>query len=52
VDVVDIMCVASRWGTVLGDARYDARYDSDGDGDIDVVDIMAVAVHWSEHCEA
>lgn len=50
VDIVDIMLVASRWGTVLGDPGYDARYDLDSDDDIDIVDIMRVAVHWSSSC--
>jgi len=45
------MLVASRWGTAQGDARYDPRYDLDSDGDIDIVDIMAVAIHWGERCE-
>lgn len=51
VGIVDIMLVASRWGTRQGDANYDARYDLDSDGDIDVVDIMRVAAHWSEVCD-
>jgi len=46
VDIVDIMLVASRWGSSQGDVNYDVRYDLDGDGDIDVVDIMLVAAHW------
>jgi hypothetical protein len=51
VTVVDIMLVASRWGTHIGDIRYDAAYDQDDDGDIDVGDIMSVAAHWREKCE-
>ena len=51
VTVVDIMLVASRWGTRIGNIRYDAIYDQDGDGDIDVGDIMSVAAHWREKCE-
>jgi hypothetical protein len=50
VDIVDIMLVASRWGSVQGDANYDPRCDRDGDGDIDIVDIMLVASHWGESC--
>ncbi|MBM4430983.1 MAG: hypothetical protein FJ026_11655, partial [Chloroflexi bacterium] len=50
VDIVDIMLVASRWGTKVGDAAYVAGYDLDGDGDIDVIDIMLVAIHWGEVC--
>jgi hypothetical protein len=50
VDIVDIMLVASRWNTALGDPLYDPRYDLDADGDIDIVDIMQVAVHWGTRC--
>jgi hypothetical protein len=51
VDIVDIMLVAVRWGTRVGDANYDPYYDLDHDGDIDVVDIMEVAAHWGETCD-
>jgi hypothetical protein len=50
VDVVDIMIVASHWGAVEGEPRYDPACDMDSDGDIDVVDIMLVASHWGSHC--
>jgi hypothetical protein len=30
----------------MGDQNYDALYDFDNDGDIDIVDIMIVAVQW------
>jgi hypothetical protein len=50
VDVVDIMMVASRWNTSIGDPDYDPTYDMDDDGDIDVVDIMIVASHWGDNC--
>jgi len=60
VDVEDIMEVASRWR--LGAANpdpdndpitpnYETRFDLDKDGDIDIVDIMLVVVHWGEACE-
>lgn len=50
VDVVDIMLVASRWDTQVGDPDYVPFYDSEHDCDIDVVDIMRVAAHWNEFC--
>lgn len=50
VDFDDIMLVASRWNTAVGDADYDPTYDLDDDGDIDIVDIMLVAIHWGETC--
>ena len=50
VDIVDIMLVASRWHTAVGDPDYDPIYDVDGNGYIDVADIMLVAVHWGETC--
>jgi Leucine-rich repeat (LRR) protein len=51
VNIVDIMLVASRWGTNIGDIRYDGFYDLDNSGNIDIEDIMLVAVHWRERCE-
>ena len=51
VDIVDIMLVAVRWGTRVGDANYDPYYDLDHDGDIDIGDIMLVAVQWGETCD-
>jgi len=45
VDMSDIMLVAARWNTSVGDDDYNQAYDLDGDGDIDIVDIMLVAVH-------
>jgi hypothetical protein len=50
VDVVDIMLVASRWGSSVGDPEYDARYDLDGNGTIDTADVMLVAARWDTHC--
>jgi hypothetical protein len=51
VGIEDIMLVASRWHCRSGDSCYDERYDLDHDGDIDIVDIMKVAVRWGETCE-
>jgi hypothetical protein len=45
------MLVAGRWNSSMGDDDYDLIYDLDGDGDIDIVDIMLVAVHWGESCD-
>jgi len=50
VDIADIMLVASRWHTAVGDEDYEPLYDLDGNGRIDIVDIMLVAVHWGEDC--
>ena len=50
VDIVDVMLVASRWNTHVGDPDYDPAYDMDNDGDIDIVDVMIVASHWGETC--
>jgi RHS repeat-associated protein len=60
VDIVDIMLVASRWGTSCDNPdpdnnpdtpNYDPLYDLDGDCEITVVDIMMVAARWRETCE-
>ena len=50
MDIADIMLVASRWHSSVGDDNYDPVYDLDDDGDIDIVDIMLVAAHWGETC--
>jgi hypothetical protein len=50
VDIGDVMLVASRWDSQVGDELYDPTYDLDHDGDIDIVDIMRVAAHWGETC--
>jgi len=50
VDIADIMLVASRWHSSVGDDDYDPAYDLDGNGAIDIVDIMLVAVQWGETC--
>ena len=50
VGMEDIMLVASRWRCRSGDDCYDERFDLDHDGDIDIVDIMKVAVRWGETC--
>jgi len=50
VDIADIMLVASRWHTAVGDEDYNPDYDLDGNDKIDIVDIMLVAVHWGENC--
>jgi len=45
VDIADIMLVASRWHTAVGDPDYPPLHDMDSDGNMDIVDIMLVAVH-------
>ena len=50
VDIADIMQVAGRLSTIVGNPDYDPIYDLDGNGEIDVRDVMAAAVHWRETC--
>jgi hypothetical protein len=46
VDIIDVERVAARFGAVVGDNRYQARYDLDGDNTIGVADIVIVAQAW------
>ena len=50
VDIIDVTIAAYRYGTIVGDANYDAQYDLDGDGDIDIVDITMVAYNYGWTC--
>ncbi len=50
VNIADVMQVAYLWRCQSGDGCYDDYFDLDKDGDIDVVDIMLVVVHWGETC--
>ncbi len=50
VNVTDIMEVANHWRMTNTDPDWDQRYDVDNDGNIDIVDIMLVVVHWGEAC--
>ena len=54
------MLVASRWRTSCGNPdpdndldtpNYEGRYDLDHNCNINIVDIMLVAMHWGETCE-
>jgi len=51
VDILDIMYVAGRWNTKVGDPDYDAKADLNNDGHINVLDIMTVSGQWMETCE-
>ena len=50
VDILDIMQVASRWGTAPGDPDYNPAFDVNNDNKIDILDIMQVASHWGDVC--
>jgi len=52
VDMLDVMQVALRWGTVEGDPDYDPTYDLDHDGDIDIVDVSIVAAAYGNTCDS
>ena len=49
VDIMDVMMIASRWNSRVGDELNDQPYDFDTDGDMDV-DVMTVATRWGPTC--
>ena len=51
VDMADITAIAAHWHCETGDPCYDPLYDMDGDGDVDIVDIMEVAIRSGELCD-
>jgi hypothetical protein len=49
-DTTDIGMMVPKWNTSVGDPEYDPLYDLDGDGDIDLADIMQVVALWMTPC--
>jgi hypothetical protein len=46
VDVSDLLAVAAAFGSVAGDANYNAACDFNGDSKIDVSDVLILAQNW------
>lgn len=50
VDILDVMQVASRWGSHAGDPRYAVPYDLNQDNRIDSMDIEIMGWWWRRSC--
>ncbi len=50
VGVEDIQVLVAHWRQRAGEPGWDGRFDLDGDGDVDIVDIMQVATRWGSTC--
>ena len=50
ISVQDLVQVARRMDTVVGDRRYDARFDLNKDGAINVIDLVMVVHRFGESC--
>lgn len=50
VNVLDLMMVASSWGSRAGQNGYTVHHDMDGNGMVDFMDIMDEARHWGNRC--
>jgi parallel beta-helix repeat protein len=46
VDVVDLLNLADGWGSLAGDADYNAACDFNHDGSVDVIDLLLLARNW------
>ena len=46
VDATDIFAALDAFGKSEGDDAYNAQADVDGDGDVDLDDLLAIAGHW------
>ncbi len=51
VGVEDLQAAANVWRRHSDDAGWDARFDLDGDGVINIADIMRLAAAWGSTCE-
>ena len=47
-DVVDLLYLVDAFGTVSGDAAYDARCDFNSDGSVDVVDLLDLVYNFGK----
>ena len=43
VDISDLTAIAQRWNSKAGDVNYDAQYDLDNNGEIDIFDVQLIA---------
>jgi len=50
VGLEDIQAVAADWGMTSSDPNWNPNHDLDRDQDVDVVDVMRVAVQWGTSC--
>ena len=50
IDVLDIADIAMHWGETTASPDWNNRYDRDGDGDVDIVDIMMVTADFGASC--
>ncbi len=50
VTSLDLQAIAAHWRTRSGEANYDSRFDLNGDGRVDIVDIMRASTHFGESC--
>jgi len=48
VDTIDVRLIALHWDTQVGDTLYDAQYDFNSDGRINLLDVRKVAQYWGQ----
>jgi len=48
VDTEDVRIIAIYWDTQVGDPLYDAQYDFNSDGRINLLDVRMVAQYWGQ----
>lgn len=52
IGVEDIQAIATHWGQTNGHPNWDARFDLNYDGRIDIIDIMVVTASWGTTCSS
>lgn len=48
VNITDVAIVTTAFGTEEGDPRWDPRADVNGDGLVDIFDLVTIAIHFGE----
>ena len=50
VGIEDVTLIADHWGQTASHSQWDPGFDANGDGQVEISDVMQVAAAWMSHC--